>query len=500
MLSKRSKSLRRVGLTKFRDLTEENHQFKHVLHIETCRSMTPNRLCTYVVPHEGGEFSITDIAPTLLRYLEKKGSFRQGRLESGVLGTSIRFSSLYDIQTMRGYCGGSLESVIENRLNVDLESFDRIVVFLIDGLNIQSLMGIAGEFVSNVDPEYLFPMFTTFPSMTTVATTSLLTGSFPIAHGVVADTFYDFEEEEVFKVKPYLTEGTKLRLPRMLNITDYFLLSDFWEVDKCSLGFITLGKAHDQLSDRRFLDYFFGEEFSFGGEFTNVDSNHQVYLHAKDFLQRNRDRDFYLLFIRFSIDHFSHLYGSKSTETKNQLGEILTYIVDLNSELNDHSSKKSLVFLLSDHGHKSLDEGFVPVSSLERYLMPEYRLVATNQTILSLYHDDLHIYHPEFKDTVHMIRMRKKGPSFYVFDKKSEKWNLLKSRIENLSPILLRSEDFGLDNRIGDLIVHAENFYFGYREAEYYKEKAPNYINFKSSHGGLSNQEVSCLAFLWSVE
>lgn len=110
------------------------------------------------------------------------------------------------------------------------------------------------------------------------------------------------------------------------------------------------------------------------------------------------------------------------------------------------------------------------------------------------------ISHPEFKDTVRMIRMRKKKSNFYVFDQKSEKWKLLRGRIENLSPILLGSENFGLDNRIGDMIIHAENFYFGYRDANYYRDKASDFINFRSSHGGLSNQEVSCLAFLWAVK
>jgi len=462
--------------------------------------LTSDKLCPYVVPHEDGEFSITDIAPTLLRYLEKKGSFKRGRLESGVLGTDIKFFSLYDIQRSKNYCGASLESVINNRLNTDLESFDRIIILLIDGLNIHSLMGISGEFIDSVEPAYLFPMFASFPSMTTVATTSLLTGSFPIAHGVVADTFYDFEERDLFKVKPYLTECTKLRLPRMMSIADYFLLSDFWEKDKCSLGFITLGKAHNQLSDRRFLDYFYAEEISLGGDFINADSNDEVYSHAKIFLQKNKEKKFYLLFIRFSIDRLAHLYGPNSIETRNQLKRILTYIVDLNRKLKNDSNKKALLVVVSDHGHKLLNEGFVPISSLKRYLMPGYRYIATNQTILSLYHDDLHISHPEFKDTVRMIRMQKKKSNFYVFDPKSEKWKLLRGRIENLSPILLRSENFGIDNRIGDIIIHAENFYFGYRDASYYQDKASDFINFRSSHGGLSNQEVSCLAFLWAVK
>lgn len=453
-----------------------------------------------MVPQENGEFSIADIAPTLLRYLEKKGSFKRGRLESGALGTDIKFYSLYDIQKLKNYCGASLEDVIENRLNIDLESFDRIIIIIIDGLNIPSLIGISAEFLDHVKPEFLFPMFTSFPSMTTVATTSLLTGSFPIAHGVVADTFYDFEESEVYKVKPYLTEGTKLRLPRMIPITDYFLLSEFWEKDNCSLGFITLGKAHDQLSDRRFLDYFYGDEFSLGGDFITVDSNDQVYFHANKFLQKNKDKKFYLLFIRFSIDHFAHLYGPESIETKKQLKKILTNIINLNNKLKANSNKKTLLFIISDHGHKVLNEGFVPISSLKRYLMSGYRYMATNQTILSLYHGDLHIDHPEFKDTINMIRMKKKNSDFYFFDQKNEKWKLLRSKIEKLSPILLRSENFGLDNRIGDIIIHAENFYFGYRNVDYYKEKEVNFINFKSSHGGLSNQETNCLAFLWAVK
>lgn len=48
----------------------------------------------YIVPQESDEYSIVDIAPTLLVYLEKKGSFKQGRIEAGNLASGTKFHTL----------------------------------------------------------------------------------------------------------------------------------------------------------------------------------------------------------------------------------------------------------------------------------------------------------------------------------------------------------------------------------------------------------------------
>lgn len=171
------------------------------------------------------------------------------------------------------------------------------------------MAGAGRDFVKKMKFEFI-PMSTSFPSMTTVATTSLLTGSFPIAHGVVADSFFDYEEEKVTKVKPYLTQDAQQTLPRIIPITDYFLLSDLWHKN-CIMGIITLGKAHEKLSDREFIGFFFGREFDIGGEFTKVYTNYDAYQEAKKFISKNKSKKFYLLFIRFSIDHLAHFIWTR---------------------------------------------------------------------------------------------------------------------------------------------------------------------------------------------
>jgi hypothetical protein len=85
------------------------------------------------------------------------------------------------------------------------------------------------------------------------------------------------------------------------------------------MGMITLGKAHDKLTDREFIDFFFGEEFSTGGEFIKAERNYDVYSEAKKFLEKNQKKKFYLLFVRFSIDYLAHLFGPTSAETREEM-------------------------------------------------------------------------------------------------------------------------------------------------------------------------------------
>lgn len=122
-------------------------------------------------------------------------------------------------------------------------------------------------------------------------------------------------------------------------------------------------------------------------------------------------------------------------------------------------------------------------------------MLQTNQTLLSLYHDDLHVDHPDYNQAK-MVRLKKKNSNFYYLDK-AGKWRILSKKIEDLDPIVLPSEKYGIDNRVGDLVIQAENFYFGYRDLEYYKGSV--FPNFKSSHGGLSNQETFCPGLFWST-
>jgi hypothetical protein len=127
--------------------------------------MTTDNFSEYVVPQEDAEYSITDIAPTLLRYLEKKCGLPKGRIDSGVLGSDVKFYSLYDVQKLgKHYCGGSLDFVVENRLDVDIESFERIIIVLVDGMNLNSMAGVGGDFIDKIKVEFT-PMSTSFPSM-----------------------------------------------------------------------------------------------------------------------------------------------------------------------------------------------------------------------------------------------------------------------------------------------------------------------------------------------
>src|SRR3989442_13657808 len=157
------------------------------------------------------EFSITDVAPTLLRYAEKRFGRIEGRIEGGRLGSpGIRFKTLFDVKDQPGYCGASLEDVIEGRAGTQLWTFDHIIVYLVDGMGFRSFFR-SGKGVLEVNPS-IADMLTTFPSSTPVATTSLLTGAFPAGHGVVADRFFDMESKEMFIVKPYLSDNSKTEL------------------------------------------------------------------------------------------------------------------------------------------------------------------------------------------------------------------------------------------------------------------------------------------------
>jgi predicted AlkP superfamily pyrophosphatase or phosphodiesterase len=354
------------------------------------------------------------------------------------------------------------------------------------------MTGAGKNFARKISFEFL-PMSASFPSMTTVATTSLLTGSFPIAHGVVADSFFNFENRKVIRVKPYLSEDAQEYLPRIIPVTDYFLLSDYWNKN-CMFGIVTLGKAHEKLSDREFIDFFFGKEFELGGEFTKAMTNEGVYKAAKQFILKNQSKEFFFLIVRFSTDYLAHLYGPQSQEARAEMERLFEYLIDLNSCLAK-GHQKSLIFLTSDHGHKELGSGLVSISSIMKYLAPDYKYIAANQTLLSLYREDLHIDHPEY-NFARMVRLKKKHSDFYYYDKSNEKWNLLSKKIEDIEPIVLSSEQYGIDNRVGDLVLHAENFYFAYHDISYYGES--DFVRFKSSHGGLSTQEIFVPCLFWS--
>ncbi len=363
-------------------------------------------------------------------------------------------------------------------------------------MGLRTFLKTARVFYDKIKPEILM-MTTTFPSMTTAATTSILTGVFPDEHGVVADRFFNIETGERWDVRPNLSDNTRLRLPRVVPVISNVLLSDLFDEKDCEVGFITAGGSHSAAERRRFMDQFFQAEFEVAGVYKKTNDNLGTFRESIEFIKRNKGKRFWLLFVRFSIDRFAHHYGADDERVLSEARNVFEYIVSLNEALKASDGKKTLSFLTADHGHKPVPEGFVEFAKFKKYLEPGYRFYATNQTLLSLYYEELHDMSLKSVSMPRLARVKKKGSDFLANDFDAKTWVPLRPRsLAAHATYVLDDEKYGTGYLIGDVVIHLENFYVGGGPPSSYSSK---FAEFASSHGGLSSSEIDVPGFAWGT-
>ena len=450
-----------------------------------------------VIPdEESGELSICDITPTILDYFMKRGYTGLGNIKGGTIDGKIEFQNILTIaDPFKEFAGQPLTEIIEGRLSMALQDFERIIVVVIDGLTMKEFFTSGKQFYRKVRP---MPGVanSVFPSMTTTAMTSLFTGVFPFLHGVTSDKFYDCNLDELTYIKPRSTAEARYRYPFSLDVATYAM--DPVTEGNYKVSMVCAGVSHNNRLGSNFIRDFFGEEFRVMGDYVEEKTNKMAFERSRELLNKYRKNNSnFILFIRFSVDWLVHKFGIGSPQSTRELEDILNFVTALTKEANVlWPGKKSLFLMISDHGLKPTSGGLVTLEEIKKMLGGDYQFIVSNQSSLHLYHEWYRALVLKSKRHPIGAYIKKRGSKFFALDTDGEKWVKVKTFSPNKIPTFSLSPDrFGAGYTIGEFLLIADNFYFGTKSRSKYPKE---YLNLNGIHGGLSPFEIYVPLIYWS--
>lgn len=228
-------------------------------------------------------YNTVDIAPTVYNTLSLKNWFTQGQTFYSAGGYSI----------------------------------NKTIIILLDsfGWSFWDNLSNLGIIELIIEPFINQPALTVFPSITNVATASILTGYWPEVTGIMTRQNHQLEVPSIFDIA-----GEN-------NLTTEFI--------EGNVGFLNLNADYEfWLTDQN-------------GDDTIDD---EIFAKAYESINSNRSD---LLFVHFhSIDDIGHTYGPYSSEWMSKVATIFTYV----NELLEIISNDTLVIITADHGmHKVIE-------------------------------------------------------------------------------------------------------------------------------------------------
>ncbi|NHJ87960.1 MAG: PglZ domain-containing protein [Asgard group archaeon] len=223
------------------------------------------------------QYSTADITPTIYHYLSFNGWDTEGKIVE-----------------------------LENTTNIN-----KTLVILLDSFGWTFWTNLSSLGLVNfiIDPMFIQPALTTYPSISNVGAASILSGFWPKSTGITIRQDHQLLVDTIFDV------GSKNNY-----ITEYI---------EGNVGFLNLEADYEHwLTD------------------LNADGNidDEIYAEAQESIGQNRSD---LLFVHFhGIDDSGHMYGPNSTEWLSKVIETFTIV----NNLIDSVSNDTLIIITADHG------------------------------------------------------------------------------------------------------------------------------------------------------
>ncbi|MEO0899936.1 MAG: ectonucleotide pyrophosphatase/phosphodiesterase [Bacteroidota bacterium] len=253
-------------------------------------------------------------------------------------------------------CGSSGEAIQSTRSNseemtkrpyVVLVSMDGFRYDYLDKYNTPNIQAI-GE--AGIRAERMLPSFpsSTFPNHYTLAT-----GLYPAHHGIVANSFYDPDREELYMVR----DRSKVEDGTFYKGTPLWVLAE--EANMLSASFFWVGSEADVRGIHPTYYY------RYDGSIPNQQRVDQVL----EWLALPEDKRPHMITLYFSdVDSKGHRYGPGSKATQEAVEELDGLIGQLDRRLRETGLPITLI-ITSDHGMKKVDQ--------DNPILPE-RLVKLN--------------------------------------------------------------------------------------------------------------------------
>jgi hypothetical protein len=358
-----------------------------------------------------------------------------------------------------------------NLLDIDLDGINKVVLYVIDSFGYNLFNLIKTELRKIGFPTYLFKSLSSvFPSTTTAAITSLMTGYTPQEHGLVGYMLF---------LKEYGAIADMIRLSP-IHIKSNNALIDYGLDPQKFLGIDTLQKI---LSEHGIESYALVKKaYKDSGLSKLLYTNTQIiphitlsdlYVQLRKILNAKKGHTGYFYIYWDIVDTLSHQYTPISDESKAELINVFLMLKEeLISKLDPEVARETLIIIIGDHGQSYIDKSNVVITNSHPDLLNMLIIPPTGETRVSYLYvkdnmedDVINYFEKNFPDRFYIIR----------------------------SHDAIKEGLFGIGNprretidRIGNLIILPKP---GNGVMHMYEEKELDWEK-RGSHGGLTPDEI----------
>ena len=187
-----------------------------------------------------------------------------------------------------------------------------------------------------VQADYMLP---SYPSLTFPNHYTIVTGLYPSHHGLVDNTFYDKERNQVYSMnnKKFVSDSS------WYSGTPLWVLSEKQQMLSASYFWVASESAIQGIRPTYYFIY---------NEKTTIDGRIQA---VKRWLQLPEDRRPHFITFYFpEVDHVEHTYGPDSKETEKAVHFVDESVGKMVAEINTLNLPVSFI-LVSDHGMTKID-------------------------------------------------------------------------------------------------------------------------------------------------
>jgi hypothetical protein len=215
-----------------------------------------------------------------------------------------------------------------------LESYDNLVLFVIDGLGYEYVQSTPGVFKSFCQAK----LTSVFPSTTAASITTFLTGQAPQQHGLTGWFTYLEEVGGVTAVLPCMLRGSRQSITEQgIDIEGLYNHPSFFSDLNCT--------SHN-VSPNWILDTEFNQTHLGQAQPWGYDSMDEMFAQLRKCISRGKEKQ-YIYTYWPEFDHLSHVNGNHSEEVANHYQQLQQATEHFLRDIHDTNT---LVLITADHG------------------------------------------------------------------------------------------------------------------------------------------------------
>lgn len=353
----------------------------------------------------------------------------------------------------------------------NVDGINKVILYVVDSFGYNLFNSMKLELRRFGFPSYLFsPLLSVFPSTTTAAVTSLMTGYTPQEHGLVGYMLFLKEYGtivDMIRLSPVHSRGSNALIDFGLDP------QKFLGVDTLHKIFIDQGIESYIFIKKIYKDSGLSRLLHTSGQVISHISLSDLYVQLRKLLESKRGKPGYFYMYWDGVDSLSHQYTAISEENKAEILNIFLMLKEeLINKLSPDVAEETLIIIVGDHGQSYVDKSNLVVTNNHQKLLDMLDLPPTGETRASyLYVKDgmedrvMDYFEQNFPDRFYILRSKdalKKG--FFGIGSPKE----------------------GLIDRIGDLIVLPKP---GNGLIHLYEQRELDWER-RGSHGGLTLDEM----------